>query len=117
MLLGFKPRFVEPIQLGTKVFTMRNKPKRTPKVVETLHMYTGLRTKNCQLITNKEKLISIQEAFVWIKKINLLYDVTIRIDTRFLTASEQVEFMKFDGFEGQEGLIQCLKCLLTNNQE
>lgn len=41
MLLGFKPRFIDPIQIGTKVFTMRAKRKNKPKIGETLYMYTG----------------------------------------------------------------------------
>ena len=36
MLLGFKPRFKEPIQIGTKVFTLRGKRKNEPKIGETL---------------------------------------------------------------------------------
>ena len=59
MLLGFKPQFAEPIIKGTKIHTLRNEPKRMPKIGETLHMYTGLRTRNCKLIRNDLKLISI----------------------------------------------------------
>ena len=99
MLLGFKYRFKEPILAYTKVFTMRNKRKVPPKVGETLYMYTGLRTNKCELISNKEKLISIQKAAVFITR-NILHEITILIliDGRELTPNEVSEFVKYDGF-------------------
>ena len=100
MLLGFKPRFKEPIQIGTKVFTMRNKRKVQPKIGETLHMYTGLRTSKCELISNKEKLMSVQEV-----KVDMDRDLKVKylrilviIDGRALSLTEIKQFVKFDGF-------------------
>lgn len=72
MLLGFKKRFVPKIYDGSKIFTLREKPKRMPKIGETLHMYTGLRTKQCEFITRDHKLASFQEAVV---KIKLIYGI------------------------------------------
>jgi len=102
MLLGFKPRFKEPIQLGTKVFTMRKKRKIEPKIGETLFMYTGLRTPKCELISNKEKLISTQKAWVKIEcRIgDVVYSDSLKIciDGRALSDIEISEFVKYDGF-------------------
>lgn len=116
MLLGFKKRFVDPILIGTKVHTLRNKRKKTPKVGETLHMYTGLRTKNCQKITSKEKLISKQKAWIRIvfmpyKKGFELFELKICVDGKLLAVlwkyGEDInftnpgmldKFVKFDGF-------------------
>lgn len=98
MLLGFKPRFVEPILIGTKVFTMRGKRKIQPKIGETLHMYTGLRTSKCQLITKSEKLISTQKARVRIYTVNNYLEVHVRVDGRYLTNKELEHFFVFDGF-------------------
>lgn len=98
MLLGFKPRFVEPIQIGTKVFTLRVRRKKMPKVGETLFMYTGLRTSKCAKISDKEKLISIQTVKVTIIQEKHLTSIIIVVDGRLLSVKEVSEFVKFDGF-------------------
>jgi hypothetical protein len=113
MLLGFKKRFVEPIQIGTKVFTCRKKRKTEPKIGETIHMYTCLRTANCSRISNKEKLISTQEVVVDII-VTKLKDkwafkpdgrINIKVDGRFLSDSEKEQFVKFDGFTSIDDFI------------
>lgn len=99
MLLGFKPRFKEPILIGTKVFTMRDQRKIEPKIGETMHMYTGLRTSKCELISKKEKLYSTQQAFIEIKFINdILMYLIIDVDGRKLSMNEINTFVKYDGF-------------------
>lgn len=99
MLLGFKKRFVNPIQIGTKVFTMRTPRKKEPKIGETLYMYTALRTKFCEKISDKEKLISKQKVVLFIRKDpSNTYLINIKVDDRFLSENEIVEFVKFDGF-------------------
>jgi hypothetical protein len=99
MLLGFKERFAEPILLGTKVFTLRNKRKNQPKIGETLYMYYGLRSSQCRKITDKEKLMGIQEVDITISR-SAEKEVTIHIsvDGRSLTHEEIDQFVQFDGF-------------------
>lgn len=106
MLLGFKKRFVMPIKIGTKVHTMRKKPKREPKIGETLYMYTGLRTTHCEFITDKETLISKQKVRVVINrkpidKMRLIhaYSMQLKIDGRELKGQDLDRFVRFDGFE------------------
>lgn len=70
MLLGFKPRFVDPILDGHKLHTLRNPRKVTPKVGEVLYMYTGLRTKYCKLITKQHTLKNIQVTRIFVRRIN-----------------------------------------------
>lgn len=116
MLLGFKKRFVEPILIGTKVHTMRRRRKTPPKIGETLHMYTGLRTGNCEKITSREILIGKQK--VWISMVFKLearsveiFSLKICIDGKRIALvtryGEDVNienpgaldrFVKFDGF-------------------
>jgi hypothetical protein len=103
MLLGFKKQFEKPIQIGTKVFTLRKRRKVRPKIGEQLHMYTGLRTKRCELISNKDKLISIQNVRLMITNINPTTGargtfVEIFVDRRRLTVPEVEQFVKYDGF-------------------
>lgn len=98
MLLGFKKRFAEPILDGTKTHTFRAKRKNPPKIGETLYMYYGLKTKDATLISNKEKLISIQEArLIFIYKEDRL-DVFAQIDGRKLSLIEILSLARHDGF-------------------
>lgn len=99
MLLGFKSRFVEPILIGTKVFTLRSPRKKEPKIGETLYMYTGLRTNQCKKITDKESLRSVQMCDVYIIRHNEIDTIKVRVDGRRLTAFELGRFVKYDGFK------------------
>jgi hypothetical protein len=75
MLLGFYKQFVSPIEIGTKVFTLRKRRKVRPKVGETLYMYTGGYNSTRTLISNKEKLMSIQNVRITIR-VKLLDPIT-----------------------------------------
>jgi hypothetical protein len=94
MLLGFKKRFVEPIQKGTKIHTFRELPKRMPKPGETLHMYTGLRTKHCELICKDYKLKSLQKLLILFES----YDPTVFVDGKRLTWHVRQDMYVNDGF-------------------
>ena len=63
-------------------------------------MYSGLRTNNCELISNKEKLISIQQVYINIfRKSNGEIVIAIYINgSRYLTNEEIAQFVKYDGF-------------------
>ena len=98
MLLGFKKQFVQPIQLGTKVLTIRRKRKIQPKIGERLYMYTGLRTANCEKISDNETLISVQKVHLHIYRITNYTTINIKIDGRYLTESEMRKLAVYDGF-------------------
>lgn len=98
MLLGFKERFVEPIQNGTKIFTLRSKRKITPKIGETLYMYTGLRTSHCYKISDKHTLKCTQEAYLYIRKDDERTVIIIEVDNRNLNPEQIEQFAINDGF-------------------
>jgi len=50
MLLGFKKQFREYVKEGSKRHTIRANRKRPFRVGEICHCYTGLRTKNSELL-------------------------------------------------------------------
>ncbi|WP_143960248.1 ASCH domain-containing protein [Litoribacter populi] len=100
MLIGFKKRFKEPIENGTKIFTVRTRRKITPKIGETIHMYTGLRTKNCEKISSQEKLVSTQDVRILIKDWGGKWGMDIHVDGRRLSAKEIIDFTISDGFLG-----------------
>jgi len=119
MLLGFKKQFIEPIQIGTKVFTLRKRRKVRPKIGETIHMYSGLRTKNTTFIGNKEKLVSIQNVRILIKVDHhdpygdTHYIVRIFVDRRRLRFGEIIDFIRFDGFKD---VAEFIKYWLTDEK-
>lgn len=109
MLLGFKPDFVEPIQAGTKEFTLRtrtaNRRRHPPKIGDTLHMYTGMCTKWCRLISKAHKLQHTQNVRIMITRHRhdktggeLGLFIEIMVDGRLLTPVEIIEFARRDGF-------------------
>lgn len=103
MLLGFKKRFIDPIKIGTKVHTLRRNPKRKPKIGETLHMYSGLRTKYTEHISSSEKLISYQKAWikvVWQTKPDGSYrllKLKVCIDGKAIGEYDSIDVLPFEG--------------------
>lgn len=61
-LLNFKKCFVQSVLSGSKQQTIRKKRKRPFYVDDTLFLYTGLRTKSCQLLGTR-KVIEVDE--IW----------------------------------------------------
>lgn len=110
MLLGFKPQFVNPILQDIKWFTLRDKRKVTPKLGETLHMYTGLRTNNCKPITKKHTLKAMYPVHIKIKITGKpgIHAAKVQIVINNLTLSnfDLREFVVRDGFENIEKFIQ-----------
>jgi len=95
MLLGFKKQFIPKIHNGSKIHTVRKRRKVQPKIEESLHMYTALRTIHCELISNKEKLKGVQS----FRMIVMGYIIKIWVDRRQLTKKETHEFAINDGFD------------------
>jgi hypothetical protein len=97
MLLGFKKQFVPKILNGSKGFTLRNKPKRMPKEGEQLHMYTGLRTTHCSLITRE---FSLKRPRRVILRIDLDKSImTINVEGKRIPVDKVHEFVVMDGFD------------------
>lgn len=98
MLLGFKKQFAQPILDGTKIFTVREKRKVEPKVGETLHMYSGLRTKYTEVISKEHKLTGIQTVNILISK-TMGLKVAVFIDGIQLSKTQLLVFIQSDGFK------------------
>ncbi len=104
MLLGFKKRFRAPIESGAKIHTMRDVRKNPPKIGERLFMYTGLRTKYCELITNRETLRATQQIEIKVHVFSKI--VCAWIDGRCLDVFEVAEFVQNDGFDDAEDFAE-----------
>lgn len=106
MLLGFKKQFIVPILTGIKGFTLRKRRKIRPKVGETIHMYTALRTIYANLITSKHNIKSIRNVRLTIYRHfftdETRYEVKIYVDRKKLTNNQMKDFAVLDGFENLE---------------
>ena len=101
-LYNFKARFVPMVESGEKTHTIREKRKYPSKAGETLHLYTGLRTKQARRIFSatclKTEPIEIR------RRVNMradveqvvLYDVII--GDQKLAGDEIEAFARRDGF-------------------
>jgi hypothetical protein len=101
MLLGFKKQFAQPILDGSKIFTVREKRKVEPKIGERLYMYTGLRTKDCEKITDEHELTGIQLVSIRVSDISEL-KVSVWVDGVALGKSAISLFVNCDGFDSKE---------------
>ena len=93
MILAFKKQFVSPIQLGTKIHTIReDKPDRW-QAGKVIHMATGIRSQNYNCFATAN-CISTQQ--IVIKYHGLQW--TVHVDGRQLSVAEMTLLAKFDGF-------------------
>jgi hypothetical protein len=105
MLLGFKKIFAPGIVDGSKIFTIRKLRKITPKIGETIYMYSGLRTKHSKLITSDFKYTGCQLVHLHITLLNAdSMKVNISVadhdldPRRYLSPLDKAAFVKHDGF-------------------
>lgn len=108
MLLGFKKQFAPKILAGSKVMTVRQQRKVEPKIGEVLHMYTGLRTRNCEKITSEYTLKGIQSVDFLISKSKTedLIDMDVFVDRVPLDRYQLEKFALADGFDSAHQLAE-----------
>jgi hypothetical protein len=74
-----------------------------PKIGEQLHMYSGLRTKNCVLISKDETLQSIQRIFMKFSyegsNLSRFPKLKICIDGKQIYHSQAEQLARYDGFK------------------
>jgi hypothetical protein len=114
MLLGFNKQFGPRILDGSKIFTIRDKRKVTPKVGETIYMYSGLRTKWVMPISKDHKYTGSQIVRITIERLNpdgfflsiAVYDNEGDVLIRSLHESQRSAFVKYDGFDSQRDFCE-----------
>jgi hypothetical protein len=68
---NFKPQFVDDVESGVKLNTIRPRRKKPPtKVGDTLFLYTGMRTNNCRRL-RKAICTDIKGAVIWEGGVNI----------------------------------------------
>jgi uncharacterized protein YqfB (UPF0267 family) len=110
MITGFKNRFEQPIEDGTKKHTIREDKNDRYKEGKWLHLAVGVRTKAYRLL---KKVVCTGT-----QKIQILYgnggyfegfayqDVRVLIDGRELGYREVSELAKNDGFDMQDSFFK-----------
>lgn len=97
-LYGFKPQFVRHILAGTKRHTIRHLRRYPDKPGNTLHLYSGLRTKKAKLIM-RVRCTRIQE-------FTMDENHTVWIDGVVLSESETQRLARADGFSNFHEMVK-----------
>jgi hypothetical protein len=98
-LYNFQARFVTPVLLRTKNHTIRAKRKYPDKPGDTLHLYTGLRTKKAILLM-RARCVKVEEILLdfllegWPGKPKYI----VKIDGIELSWDEREQLARADGF-------------------
>jgi hypothetical protein len=103
-LYNFKPRFVEFILSGAKTHTIRDIRKYPAKPGDTLHLYTGLRTKKTKLLL-RVRCVKVEEIKI-VETVRMGIDngvinrkcAAVAIDDQWLSLDEQEALARRDGF-------------------
>lgn len=103
MVISFNTRFVEPIQKGSKIHTIRKDDKNRWKPGMTMHMYTGGRFSKEYREFAKKECVSTQEIFM--TYYNGLLEITVD-DTYLFGHQERTNFAISDGFESWDAFKQ-----------
>jgi len=96
MILGFKKQFVEKINNGTKIHTIREDKHDRWKVGREIQMATGVRSRNYNQFNH-----GICWAIQTIEITHLPGRVEVLVDGRFIGGSELDELARNDGFKGR----------------
>lgn len=107
MVIGFKQQFVRPIVAGTKIHTIREDAKNRWQEGMTMHMATGIRTKNYNQF-NAAICKGIQQIEI-IRRSDYLEDTIVKVDGRELTFDEIQRLAWNDGFEHVIGFFMWFK--------
>jgi len=94
-LYGFRERFAPAIEDGSKRQTIRarRKDKRVPKPGEILHLYTGLRTKQCRKL-GMSPCLDVRNV--------MIDNIAVSIDGEYLSGMARNKFAIADGFGSWE---------------
>ena len=96
-LYNFKRQFEAHIRSGRKRHTIRGYRKYPDKPGNTLHLYTGLRTKNARLIM-RTMCTNVQDVRIEEEQRGLDSLISIRVDGRELNPGERQSLAYRDGF-------------------
>lgn len=102
---SFAPQFIEPIQAGSKLQTVRGHRPRHARPGEAVQLYTGMRTKQCRKIIDVDPICSrAWPITIYINKVHHTGNIISRIDLdgHKLPSDEMEGFARADGFKADD---------------
>lgn len=111
MILAFKPQFVEPILLGTKIHTIRLAKEGRWIPGRKIQFATGVRTKNYHCF-KEDECVSTQKVLLSLDPF-----LGVQIDGRELGYQEKFEFAQNDGFENFEDFHKWFAPLIEKEED
>ena len=103
-LYNFQARFVPFILSGRKTHTIRAVRAHPDKPGNTLHLYTGLRTKKARLLM-RVPCVKVEEIAITSDAIFSTGTVFIEIDGVILSPDEKEQLARRDGFKDFEEML------------
>lgn len=100
---SFQPDFVEPIEGGQKIQTVRQTLRC--KVGDRMHLYTGLRTKQCKLIAVKQ-CVMVARVLIEPRGVSIGNAVRDNYEMLTLDAAHSDLFAMADGFLNYRAMYQ-----------
>ena len=107
MILSFKPQFIHPIQVGTKIHTIREDKTNRWKPGRKIDFFTGRYTnKDRRRFAPSKECVSVQKIEIKWDDISLDWrTVDVLIDDRILSEKEIHLLAKRDGFTWSEDFL------------
>lgn len=104
---NFKPQFVDAILRAEKMHTIRAPRKRRTKVGETVHLFTGQRTKKCKLLMRAicTKVENIEIDGGW-ETVSGEFFGHVIIDNNRIDGDELEALARSDGFSSFDEMME-----------
>ncbi len=102
MLLGFKRRFAEFVEEGSKTHTIRAIRKIEPRVGEICHCYVDPRQKTMRLL-GRWPCVKVERIVIDYREYRVSAPLVVEIDSARLTDEEADLLFLRDGFRDQTG--------------
>ena len=96
---NFKRRFVDLIRSGEKHTTIRPARKHKTRAGDVLHLFTGMRTKNCEKI-GTFRCVSVVDVIIW------TFPFDVWTNAKSLSKEEIEQLARTDGFESASEFFQ-----------
>jgi len=106
MILGFKPQFVEPINSGVKIHSIREDKTDRWKEGNTIHFATGVRTKDYNNFKTDVCKSTQSIKISYFIGIFFANRITVYVDDRALNPFEISELATNDGFASTEDFFK-----------
>lgn len=111
--INFKKQFADAIREGSKGQTIRKRRKYPIKVGDSLTLYTGMRTKKCELLQmttcTRIRKVLIEEVMDHLTDASDALGYRVFVDGKLLNRKQGTALASVDGFKSLDEFIEFFK--------